>query len=158
MLGDEFEDALARGGELLLGGPAVGRAGGLAGLDLLAQPGDADLEELVEVVREDGQELDPLEQRIALVAGLEQDAGVELEPRQLAVEVREVDFGRAARRRGRGGDRRSGVARRGSIGGHRWAEDAPGSGSRTVEATRPARIARLRRPASRRSSAARPRR
>ena len=43
----------AGGLELLLGGPAVGRAGGLAGLGLLAQAGDADLEELVEVARED---------------------------------------------------------------------------------------------------------
>ena len=88
VVGDELEDARAGGRELLLGGPPVGRAGDLAGLDLLAQAGDADLEELVEVAGEDGQELHPLEQRIALVARLVQDAGVELEPRQLAVEVR----------------------------------------------------------------------
>ena len=42
--------------------------------DLLAQAGDPDLEELVEVAREDRQELDPLEQRVALVARLVQDA------------------------------------------------------------------------------------
>ena len=78
------------GRQLLVGGPAVGRAGDLAGLDLLAQAGDPDLEELVEVAREDGQELDPLEQRVALVARLVQDARVELEPRQLAVEVGEA--------------------------------------------------------------------
>ncbi len=80
MVGDELEHALANGGELLVGGPAVGRAGDLAGLDLLAQAGHADLEELVEVAGEDGQELDPLEQRVALVTGLVEHARVELEP------------------------------------------------------------------------------
>ena len=102
VVGDELEHALARGGELLLGGPAVGRAGDLAGLDLLAQTGDADLEELVEVAGEDGQELDPFEQRVALVARLVEDARVEFEPRQLAIDVRERDLGarRAARARG----------------------------------------------------------
>ena len=99
VLGDELEDPLAGGGELLVGGPAVGRAGDLAGLDLLAQAGDADLEELVEVAGEDRQELHPLEERVALVARLVQDAGVELEPRQLAVQVREgrLRAGRATR-------------------------------------------------------------
>ena len=61
VVGDEAEDALAGDGQLLVRRAAVGRAGDLAGLDLLAQTGDPDLEELVEVVGEDGQELDPLE-------------------------------------------------------------------------------------------------
>ena len=74
MVGDQLEDARTRGRQLLVGGPAVGRRGRLAGLDLLAEPGDPDLEELVEVAREDGQELHPLEQRVALVAGLVEDA------------------------------------------------------------------------------------
>ena len=87
VVGDELEDARAGGRKLLLGGAPIGRTGDLAGLDLLAQAGDADLEELIEVAGEDGQELHPLEQRIALVAGLVQDARVELEPRQLAVDV-----------------------------------------------------------------------
>ncbi len=118
VVGDELEDALARGGQLLVGGPAVGRAGDLAGLDLLAQAGDPDLEELVEVAGEDGQELDPLEQRVALVARLVQDAGVELEPRQLAVQVRErrlrrgsCDGGAAGPRVGRVGRVRLGRSR-----------------------------------------------
>ncbi len=93
VVGDELEDARAGGRELLLGRAAVGRTGDAAGLDLLAQAGDADLEELVEVAREDRQELDPLEQRIALVARLVQDPGVELEPGQLAVEVGVRAFG-----------------------------------------------------------------
>ena len=51
VVGDELEDPGAGGGQLLVGGPTVGRAGDLAGLDLLAQAGDPDLEELVEVAR-----------------------------------------------------------------------------------------------------------
>ena len=108
VVGDELEHALARGGELFVGGPAVGRAGDLAGLDLLAQAGDADLEELVEVAGEDGQELDPLEQRVALVARLVEHAGVELEPGQLAVDVRERDLGARRPARTRGDDRAGG--------------------------------------------------
>ena len=80
VVGDEFEDARAGGRELLVGSAPIGRTGDLAGLDLLAQAGHADLEELIEVVGEDGQELHPLEQRIALVASLMQDARIELEP------------------------------------------------------------------------------
>ena len=87
-LRDELQDARPGRGELLGGRPAVRRQRRRSGVHLLAQAGDADLEELVEVAGEDRQELDPLEQRVALVAGLEQDARVELEPRQLAVEVR----------------------------------------------------------------------
>ena len=74
-------------------------------LDLALQPGDADLEELVEVAGEDRQEADPIEQRVALVDGLEQHALVELEPRQLAVDVRDVGDGASA-----GRDRRPGRA------------------------------------------------
>ncbi len=143
VIGDELEDALAGRGQLLVGGPAVGRAGDLAGLDLLAQAGDPDLEELVEVAGEDGQELDPLEQRVALVARLVQDAGVELEPGQLAVQVR-VGRLRAGRATGawrdRGSSGSSGCARVDR--GHRRALGT--STSRVVDdgATRPARIAR----------------
>ena len=85
----QLEHPLADRGELVFGRPAVRRQRGLARLDLLAQAGDADLEELVEVAREDRQELDPLEQRVALVARLVQDPRVELQPRQLAIDVRE---------------------------------------------------------------------
>ena len=40
-----------------------------AGRDLLLQAGDPDLEELVEVLAEDGEELGPLEQRQVRVLG-----------------------------------------------------------------------------------------
>ena len=79
----------------------------MLGLHLLAQAGHPDLEELVEVAREDGQELHPFEQRIALVARLVEDAGVELEPGQLAVQVGEGDL-RAAGATGTRGDRGAG--------------------------------------------------
>ena len=97
VLGDELEDALAGVRQLLAGRPPVGRPGDGSRLDLLAQAGDADLEELVEVAGEDRQELDPLEERIAGIARLVEDPRVELEPGQLAIEVREA---RAASRLG----------------------------------------------------------
>jgi hypothetical protein len=65
-------------------------AGHGAGFHLLAQPRDPDLEELVEIAREDGEESSAVEQRVALVARFVEDAGVELQPGQLAVEVGKV--------------------------------------------------------------------
>ena len=56
-----------------------------AGRDLVLEPGHADLEELVEVLAEDGEELGPLEQRHRRVVGQGEHPGVEVEPRQLAV-------------------------------------------------------------------------
>ena len=53
----------------------------------LLQARDADLEELVEVARGDAEELQPLEQRHGLVERLREHALVELEQRQLAVDV-----------------------------------------------------------------------
>ena len=47
---------------------------------------DADLEELVEVRREDREELRPFEEPEALVLGEREDAGVEVQPRQVAVQ------------------------------------------------------------------------
>ena len=58
-LGDALLDRLERVGRR----EAVGRAHREAGLGLAHQAGDADLEELVQVVGEDGAELDALEQR-----------------------------------------------------------------------------------------------
>jgi hypothetical protein len=57
-------------------------------------------EELVQVRREDREELDPLEQRRALVERLLQHAPVELEPAEIAVDP---GGAKAARRRDRGG-------------------------------------------------------
>src|SRR3954465_12938787 len=57
--------------------PRVGARVVQAELDRLLQAGDADLEELVEVRRDDGDEAKTLEQRQRLVRGLRQDAPVE---------------------------------------------------------------------------------
>ncbi len=83
----ERQDLVADGVQGLGGGQPVGGRIGTAGRQLLLQAGHADLEELVEVVGEDGQEARSLQQRVAGVGGLEQDARVELQPRQLAVDV-----------------------------------------------------------------------
>ena len=58
-----------------------------ARVDLVVQAGDAHHEELVEVVRRDRGELQALEQRDVGVLGELEHALVELQPRQLAVEV-----------------------------------------------------------------------
>ena len=68
-----------------------------AGVDLVVQARDPDHEELVEVVGGDRDELQPLEQRHGLVLRELDHALVELQPRQLAVEVQlgvfEVELG-----------------------------------------------------------------
>ena len=84
----QLPDADADLRQLLGGGHAVGRLVRRAGLGLPPEPGHADLEELVEVGREDREELHPLEQGIARVTRLVEHARVELDPRQLAVEDR----------------------------------------------------------------------
>ena len=63
-------------------GPARDRAQ----LDLLLHARDADLEELVQVGRDDAEELQALEQRHGAVLGLREHAAVELERLQLAIE------------------------------------------------------------------------
>src|SRR5690606_7134603 len=55
--------------------------------DLLLEAGDADLEELVEIAAGNAQETQALEQGIGLVACLLQDTAIELEQRQLAIDV-----------------------------------------------------------------------
>ena len=73
-------------GERLRRGEAVGGAHGEPGRLLPHQAGDAHHEELVEVRGEDRAELDALEQRLRLVGREVEDARVELDPRELAVE------------------------------------------------------------------------
>ena len=85
------------------GDKAVGRAHRQAHLVATFQAGDPDHVELVEVRREDREELRPLQQRQRRVGGQRQHPGVEVQPAQLAVEVailgqRVVD--RRRRRRG----------------------------------------------------------
>ena len=83
LLGDPLEH-LGRG-------QPVGPAGVDPGLDLVVDAGDADHEELVEVGDEDREELQALDQRQRLVLGELEHAVVEVEPRQLAVDVQRWD-------------------------------------------------------------------
>ena len=82
----ELEDALADASERLLRREPVRRADRDARLGLSEEAGDPHLEELVEVRGEDSAELHALEQRQRLVGRELEDAGVELEVRELAVE------------------------------------------------------------------------
>ena len=101
---------LAAGDELLGRRHAVDREVGDAGLDLLAQAGDAHHEELAQVRAQDREELDALDQRVALVLGLFEHAALEGQHAELAVDVEgavgEVDgggrFGGGRRPGGRG--------------------------------------------------------
>jgi hypothetical protein len=70
-----------------LGGPAaIGTRFRQPELDLLLEPSDANLEELVEVRGDDGDEAQPLEQRHRVVGRLRQHAALEREDAELAVE------------------------------------------------------------------------
>ena len=62
-------------GQLLAGTEPVDAARAHPGGDLVLQGGDPDLVELVEQLREDGDELDPLEQRLPVVLGQVEQAG-----------------------------------------------------------------------------------
>ncbi len=78
---------LIRLADLLPGGATVHGQLGHARALLLLEAADALHEELVEIRRRDGQELDALEQRRAPVLTLVQDAPVEVQPGELAVEI-----------------------------------------------------------------------
>src|SRR3546814_3146863 len=80
-------DQLADPRQGLMGLQAVGTRLFSGKGDLLLQAGDANLEELVQVAGKDQQELEPLQQRVGLVQRLLQHADVELQLRQLAMNV-----------------------------------------------------------------------
>ena len=79
--------ALADPAQLFARRQPVGRAHRQPHLVAAFEPGDPHHVELVEVGREDRQELGPLQQRQRGVGGQRQHAGVEVQPAQLAVEV-----------------------------------------------------------------------
>ena len=58
-----------------------------ASAQLLLEPANALHEELIEVGADDGQELEPLQQRVSRVLGLVQHTAVELQPGELTVQV-----------------------------------------------------------------------
>ena len=57
------------------------------GVKLLLQPGDTNLEELVQVRADDRQKLDPFQAGVGPIRRLLQHACIELEPAQFAIEV-----------------------------------------------------------------------
>jgi hypothetical protein len=59
-----------------------------AGLDEFLEARDSDFEELVEIRAGDAQKFDALEQRNSPVLGLFQNALIELQERQLAVDIK----------------------------------------------------------------------
>ena len=79
-------DAAADGLELIQRRHPVGRGHRHRRQHLLLQPGHAHLEEVVEVLAEDGEETDPFQKGQAGVFGHGQDALVEVEPGQLPVQ------------------------------------------------------------------------
>ena len=79
--------ALADGGELFGDRQAVNRLRFEPGALFLEQRGHPNHEELVEVRGDDGEELDPLEQRVVLAHRLIEHAPIEREPAQLPVDV-----------------------------------------------------------------------
>ena len=85
-LAHDAAGALLHDRQQLLRRVAVGRDLGHARLDLLAQAGDADHEELAEDRADDADELHALEQRVVGVAGLEHHALEEVEHAELAVD------------------------------------------------------------------------
>src|SRR5579864_1034370 len=76
----------ADGTELLARSHAIRRALSDPKHNLLFQAADANLEELVEIPAEDSQKLGPLQERRTRVLGKRQDALVEIEPAELAVD------------------------------------------------------------------------
>jgi hypothetical protein len=77
---------LVDAGELLRRRQAVGALGGDAGPDLTAQARHPDHEELVEIVGRNRQKTQALQQRVARILRLLQDAPVEVQPGQLAID------------------------------------------------------------------------
>jgi hypothetical protein len=88
LLGDELLGALGDPLDLCEGREAVGGLvlRQLGAESLFAEARDADHEKLVEIRSEDRQKLHALQERIGLVLGFFQHAGIEFEPAQLAVD------------------------------------------------------------------------
>ena len=87
--------------QLLLGRQAVGRDVFAVRAHLLLQHGDANHEELVEVGADDGEELDAFEDGVPAIARLVEDAFVEGQPAELAVQIERRGVERGSRRAGR---------------------------------------------------------
>src|ERR1700694_5323324 len=86
MARDQLAHTPSDGAELLARCHAVWGALGYAQHHLLLEAADANLEELVEVAAEDGKKLGAFQQRRGRVLGERQDAVVEVEPAELAID------------------------------------------------------------------------
>ena len=86
-------------GELLGGRQAVLARLHDAGVDLSVEARDAHHVEFIEVGGGDGQKAQALEQRVAEIVRLLQDAAIELQPGQLAIEIARRTSGRCRGRR-----------------------------------------------------------
>ncbi len=86
LLGLHREDSLPHERQLVARREPVVRPLREVGRELVAQSGDPDHEELVEVALGDAEELQPLQERPPLVARLLEDPRVEVEPGELAVQ------------------------------------------------------------------------
>ena len=82
----ERVDPLDQLGENFVLRAAVGAGVAVSLLDLLQEAGEADLDELVEIARGDGQEFHALEERIRRIARFFENALVELQPREVAIQ------------------------------------------------------------------------
>src|SRR5262249_23641150 len=85
LLGGQFGDCAMDPIELLRGREAIPAWRVDTGTDLTAQPRHAHHVKLVEVRGRDGEETQPLEERMALVLGLFKHSLIEMKPRQLPV-------------------------------------------------------------------------
>jgi hypothetical protein len=97
--GDEFRDPRADAFELLGRRDAIVRRFDHAGMNLPDQAGDPDHEEFVEIVGGDREEAQPFQQGVAEIGGFFQNATVELEPGQFAIDKPFRRSHDAARRR-----------------------------------------------------------
>ena len=86
LIGGELRDGLVDQDELFRGRHSVRAALGNAFADLRLDTGDADHEELVEVIGRDRQEPHPLQQRVAGIDQFLEHTTVEMQPGELAVD------------------------------------------------------------------------
>ena len=96
LVGHQSVRDLADAFQLFAGAQLIGSHLGRFGDRLLLQAGHPNLEELVQITTRNTQEPQALEQRIAFILGLFEHAPIELEQRQLAVDV-ELGIGHVER-------------------------------------------------------------
>ena len=88
LVGNHAEDPGANGGENFGGAETVGTVNIASVVDELLEGRDAYFEELVQVRADDGEEFEPLEQRLGRVLSLFENALIKLKPTELAIQVR----------------------------------------------------------------------